>query len=52
MAQLEYVHPNKSPLMCSLSLCNSCALVQTVLTLCVSVLNTFYFANRFDGYHN
>ena len=45
-AQAGYLHLNRALLMYSSSFCSSCALVQTVLALCIRVLKTLYLADR------
>ena len=44
--QMGYLCLNKAFFTCSSSLCSSSALVQTVVSLCVRVLNTLYLAER------
>ena len=46
MAHLGYIHLNKAAFIYSYSLCSNCVLEQTVLALCLSVLNTLYLADR------
>ena len=45
-AQMGHLHLSKTLLMCYSYFCSSCALVQTVLELCVRVLTTLYLAER------